>query len=812
MKLHEEAHIEMNDYGNDLFDIETFAKHLEIEINIIDAEQFNSIIYTANKGAEDKIYLLKNRNHFDLIKSLTAFYDTPYYCHKCKKAYTKRDKHKCPSKCLSCFTYANDKKCEGNEITCSKCNRKFFGKRCFKNRLKNRSKFEGKTDIVCDTVKKCMDCNRIITGKYVNCHKCGYSECNHCNKYVGKNHKCFMKKVKAKGGYCTFNSEKPCKITTQLKRKIGAIHVEPTQRNTYFRILKLPKTQVPTTINLSIAQDFNGKEYIHNSIEEFCKGLLNDKFKGYSFIAHNSKGYDCHFVLKWLIDQGIKPYCIYNGAKIMFMEIPKLSIRFIDSLNFLQMPLKSFPETFGMNELKKGYFPHYFNKECNKNYVGTMPSKKHYGYNQMKPDERSKFLKWYEERVIENYVFDFKIEIREYCRSDVDILRRGIVKLREDFIQLENINPLRYITIASVCMTIYQSNYIPKKTIAIVPEYADNFSKTSIMWLNYVSNGVNIKHALNGGEKKLTIDDKTYKVDGFCEETNTVYEFYSCFWHAYPKCYKPNIINTKNQKDMGTLNDLTVEKSDTIKNAGYNHVSTYKCQLTKNKEFQTFAKNFTQEIVKPLNPRDAFYSGRTNAIKLLYDFKENECGRYVDFCSLYPTVQYYQKYPIGHPTKIFNPEKSWYELIKCKVVPPRKLYHPVLPQRIKVDSYEKLVFPLCKTCAETRNQYECKHTDAERSFIGTWTTDEVSKAIDKGYKVLRTYEVWYFNRSTDALFKGYIRRFMKIKLESSNYDFKMKEEEVNVKARIKDSLDIDIEKFEFNAGLRSIAKLCLNSL
>ena len=181
------------------------------------------------------------------------------------------------------------------------------------------------------------------------------------------------------------------------------------------------------TINLSIAQDFNGKEYIHYSIEEFCKGFLNDKFKGYTFIAHNSKGYDCHFVLKWLINQGIKPYCIYNGAKIMFMEISKLSIRFINSLNFLQMPLKSFPKTFGMSELKKRYFPHYF--------------------------------------------------------------RRGIMKLREDFIELENIDPLCYITIASICMTIYRSNYMPNKTIAIIPEYAktDNFSKMSIMWLNYVS-------------------------------------------------------------------------------------------------------------------------------------------------------------------------------------------------------------------------------------------------------------------------------------------------------------------------------------
>ena len=191
----------------------------------------------------------------------------------------------------------------------------------------------------------------------MNSHKCYYSECNNCNKgnkYVGKNHKCFMKKVKAKGGSTAKSIVRNLvKIMIQLKRKIGAIRAEPTQRNTYFMTSKLPKTH---TVNLSIAQDFNGREYVHNNMEEFCKCFLNDKFKGYTLIAHNSKGYDCHFILKWLIDQGIKPYCIYNGAKIMFMEIRKLSIRFIDSLNFLQMPLKSFPKTFGMNELKKGYF------------------------------------------------------------------------------------------------------------------------------------------------------------------------------------------------------------------------------------------------------------------------------------------------------------------------------------------------------------------------------------------------------------------------------------------------------------------------
>lgn len=159
--------------------------------------------------------------------------------------------------------------------------------------------------------------------------------------------------------------------------------------------------------------------------------MINDKFKGYTLIAHNRKGYNGHFILKWLVDQRMKPHCIYNGAKIMFMEIPKLRIRFIDSLNFLQMPLKYFPKTFSLNELKKRYFPHYFNKECNRNNIGCLPGKKQ-RYNQMKSYEREKFVQWYDERVNNNYIFDFNKELIEYCRSDIGIFRRFILKFRED--------------------------------------------------------------------------------------------------------------------------------------------------------------------------------------------------------------------------------------------------------------------------------------------------------------------------------------------------------------------------------------------
>ena len=43
-------------------------------------------------------------------------------------------------------------------------------------------------------------------------------------------------------------------------------------------------------MNLSIAQDFEGKEYLHNNIKEFFKEFIIDKFKGYATIVYNAKG------------------------------------------------------------------------------------------------------------------------------------------------------------------------------------------------------------------------------------------------------------------------------------------------------------------------------------------------------------------------------------------------------------------------------------------------------------------------------------------------------------------------------------------
>lgn len=124
--------------------------------------------------------------------------------------------------------------------------------------------------------------------------------------------------------------------------------------------------------------------------------------------------FDGQFVLSWLIAQGNSPEIIPNGSKVMTIILSSLNIKIIDSFNFLPMGLSRLPACFGFNELKKGYFPHWFNTKENQKYVGNLPEPNMYGPDSMSISARETFLKWYEDH--KNDVFDFQKEMLEYCR------------------------------------------------------------------------------------------------------------------------------------------------------------------------------------------------------------------------------------------------------------------------------------------------------------------------------------------------------------------------------------------------------------
>ncbi|GBN93480.1 hypothetical protein AVEN_83821-1 [Araneus ventricosus] len=67
------------------------------------------------------------------------------------------------------------------------------------------------------------------------------------------------------------------------------------------------------------------------------------------------------------------------------------------------------------------------------------------------------------------------------------------------------------------------------------------------------------------GERK--IDDIT--VDGFCEETNTVYQFHGCFYHGCPDCFEGDTLNSLTAATMKTLFERTANTTARLRNRGY---------------------------------------------------------------------------------------------------------------------------------------------------------------------------------------------------------------------------------------------------
>ena len=214
------------------------------------------------------------------------------------------------------------------------------------------------------------------------------------------------------------------------------------------------------------------------------------------------------------------------------------------------------------------------------------------------------------------------------------------------------------------------------------------------------------------------------------------------------------------------------------------------------------------DIVTPLNPREAFLEveqTQSNFIKKLKVMNKS----ITVIC-------------IGHPGFIDQPGTTdiskFYGLVKGKILSPYELYHPVLPY--KYDS--KLLFPLCKTCAQNGTKQELlqrskkfPHSAEKRALTGTWTTIELEKAIKKGYAIGYIYGVRYFKEQSNELFQPYIQTFMKIKQEASGWptecDTQEKKRNYLQEYEQHESIQLDYNKVEKNPGQRSLAKLMLNS-
>ncbi len=868
---------------HDIADMAKFQAYLR-EYRVIAVEATNDrIIFDGGfqRGSTKILGLLHYNGHYHTLNSVGAWFEGKFFCFGCCKRYEKQGQHSCAITCPRCLGTAHaNVDPQAMLIRCEECQLSYFTRECYENHMqpakslrlpasttgesttevknkrkrKTQSSEQGvKSKTVCSMKRICKSCAQYYNGyeyfTYGNKHECGKHRCPYCKQMVVLDtHLCYMQ-LREKGVPLgelpepeTEENETTSKRARKTEQDAGPHKfifwdTETQQEGDGVHRPNLFVAQLTCEFCIDAQQ---ADAYLQckqhqgafscTTTKEFGRFIMSQR--NATFVAHNFKGYDSQFVLDYCRSNGVTPEVIMNGNKCSYLKLSVQKIRFVDSLNFLPMALAKFPETFGFEEMRKGHFPHFFNTVANANYIGPMPAKDAYGYKNMKPEQRDEFDQWYNAEVSNGAEFRMQRDLLAYCENDVAVLRVGCTRFRKLLFKIAGTDPFKEsVTIASCAQLIYRKLFLRSNTIGIVPPSGyrphANQSRKALIWLSWLAHKerLEIRDARHpAGEFKVD----NYRVDGYCTASNTVYEFLGSYWHGDPNAYDPSTFNRRMQCPMGVLCDRTLRRQHDIEHAGYKYVGMWESEwdllVKRDLEVRLFVES--GDVAMPLEPRDAFFGGRTNASRLYYKQPDDGTSKvhYVDFCSLYPSVNKYGEYPIGHPEIIVDPQNGldgYFGIAKCTVLPPRDLFHPVLPYR---HPDGKLMFPLCIRCADTYRQTACTHTDDERRWTDTWATIELQHAASRGYRILKVFEVWHFAKTTkysrdepdSGLFANYVNTFIKIKQEASGKPPTVTTPE-ELEAYIaefeeREGVCLDSKNIELNPGLRYVAKLFLNSL
>ena len=498
-------------------DIPLYEDHLQISIKVISSELGNKMAYEGSPMYNRQIFLFHSNDdteqgHFDTITKMNKVLSTPYYCNTCNKGFKSRTLHKCEDWCNIC----GRENCQKDqEFTCSDCNMICRSYNCFiahKTPKKGLGKNKNVTlPTLCEEYWKCPDCGLSMKreDRDSTLHECGETFCSNCQQYyLGMEHFCYMRSITTESicdklifydfecqqneGIHTPNfvvAQTVCDLCESQSIDENAICYNCGDRCEICKPFNKKENEYERNPCYGCGKRqniFKGKE----TAKQFCDWLIDERNKNSTVIAHNGRAYDAYFIYDYLMQKGnIPDPAIFTGSKIMYMKVGKgLNIRLLDSLNFLPMPLAKLPKSFGLEEKKKGFFPHLYNTPEHENDIlPNLPEAKYYDPDTMSKERREEFIKWYDEN--RNNPFHFQNEMKDYCISDVDILLNACCKFRQllkeetgligeegDFnpdeillraIMSNSIDPFSFLTIASVCLGIFRAKFL-KETWAVL--------------------------------------------------------------------------------------------------------------------------------------------------------------------------------------------------------------------------------------------------------------------------------------------------------------------------------------------------------
>ena len=786
--------------------------------------------------APKQIKLLKSDTHYDGCSSFSAFVNRSYWCSLCEKGYNVDDAKHHPCEGRSCHS-CNRKDCPDYDrtnrnppILCNFCHCRFYGNNCFEyHREKNQ----------CANHRTCLKCHaeyNVIKGKR---HRCGFAPCPSCKEMVEIHaHKCFIQPVVERAKEDVGDGQgkkKPLPPPLIVFADIEAMQLPDRQFEPNLLCYRTSESEAIIT--------HKGKDCVNtflHDLDDAAEIPDDDRQRTIITIFHNLKGFDGTFIINEMYHQqrSIENQMTVGNKVLCFESGPLI---FKDSLCFLPMPLATFPDAFNLSEMKKGFFPHAFNIPEHQYYVGQIPALEFFDPDGMSEKKKKELEEWHAHQVQRGVSYDFAREMEEYCKSDVALLQAGCESFATEFESHAGFNPFaECVTIASACNLYWRKHCLQENTIAVEPLRGwrgsnVNHSIQAIKWLYYKEHCIpkqgscpdRIKHIRNGGEQKVTTATNSYYVDGYDPHSKTVYEFYGCFWHGCPRCHPANRHTKHSVNADRTIEELwraTQAKEAALRLAGYTVQAIWECDWQNLCEHDPSVKQFVTDfsLVEPLQPRHAFFGGRTGAVALHAVASEEEEIRYVDVTSLYPWVNKNARYPIGHPTILTQPRDqnvtSYFGIALVDILPPANLFHPVLPVR----SGNKLTFPLCATCVKIEQSKAmlertdlCHHTPEERMLRGTWCTPEIEKAVEKGYRVVQIHEVWHFPQQQEGLFRQYVNTWLQLKQQAAGWprwcDTEAKKQQYVTQYKEKEGIDLDYASIQKNAGKKATAKLMLNS-
>lgn len=235
---------------------------------------------------------------------------------------------------------------------------------------------QGILEPVCDTIKRCPDCCKVYTidlkkGRRSQ-HKCGWGECQYCEKEVKLDEDlCYIQRIN--------EEDDDPKLKKIALSEVGCRpYMVDEEDDDYVCVERDPPLQVfcdyeattdeegnQSPILLCLKTDecdqtefFYGADYTESMLN-YLESLAVDEDgddRRVIVIFHNLKGYDVMFLLQHCYDTHREVTDqITVGTKIFSLTSDRLTFK--DSLCFLPFPLSSFPATFGIEELCKGFFP-----------------------------------------------------------------------------------------------------------------------------------------------------------------------------------------------------------------------------------------------------------------------------------------------------------------------------------------------------------------------------------------------------------------------------------------------------------------------